>query len=307
MDGSAGFGGQLTSRLIHTKEQAKLHQFRFGKLGRFMWTSDPGEAWQASQAHLQTRLVARKFDGDGVFVDEYDLGSGNVQSNFVVGLSMDYVGTTNNKAAPLLANLINGGASPYYMYTGTGGTANTYDYQLGTTDNIGSGAITPTYSQIANLTAGTDAQLQLIGTVAYTGTEAVTEWGWFNTNVQGAQKTSNTNTWNAQGQASATWTATLGAAANAFAGYVAVITGTPTGMFILSNGSGTSGTIIGAVTPTTAFYALTSGGGSTSTPSTNTATNIYPLMLDHKTFGAINVVNGDSIQFTYKLRIAAGG
>lgn len=304
MDGSAGFDAQLVSRLIHTKEQHKLYELRFGKFGRFAWTRDPGEAWQASRAHLQTRLTACKFDGDGQFVDEYDLGSGNVQTNFVMGLMQDYVGTTSNHAAPLLANQ----GAGYYMYTGTGGTANTYDYQLGTTDNIGSSAITPTYSQIANLTAGTDAQLQLIGTVAYTGTEAVTEWGWFNTNKQGLQVNCNgANTWNSQGQASATWSATLGAAGNLQAGSVVVIGGS-VGMFIISNGSGTSGTAIGAVSPTTAFYALTSGGGVGTTPYTNyNPVGIYPMMLDHKTFSTINVVNGDSIQFTYKLRIAAGG
>jgi hypothetical protein len=32
-----------------------------------------------------------------------------------------------------------------------------------------------------------------------------------------------------------------------------------------------------------------------------------PVMWDHKVFSAINVVNGDSIQFTYTLTISSGG
>jgi len=50
---------------------------------------------------------------------------------------------------------------------------------------------------------------------------------------------------------------------------------------------------------------LTNAGGST--PSGTTGYVLYPTMLDHKTFGVISVIAGDSIVFSYSLLAAVGG
>ena len=42
-------------------------------------------------------------------------------------------------------------------------------------------------------------------------------------------------------------------------------------------------------------------------PGSTEAYALRPLMWDHKVFSAINVVNTDSIQFTYSLTISSGG
>lgn len=298
MEASAGLSANLTAHLIHPKAPARVHQIRLPKLGRLMYTRDPGDARHTAAEYMQTRLHAVKFDGDGRFVDEYDLGSGLVQQNFVVALMQDAVGTTNNKGAPVMAT------SGTWMYSGTGSLATVFDHQLASAI-LGasvSGAIVPTLSYSGNNTV-----LQYVGTIAYTNTYAVTEWGNFNANVQGAQSTSTTNTWTAQAQGSATWGTTLGAGSNAFAGYMAYQSSASVGMYILSNTSGTNGLITTAVAPTTGYYTLSVAGGSASTPSSNTSTSIFPLMSDHKTFAAINVVASDSIAFTYQLTIQAGG
>lgn len=50
---------------------------------------------------------------------------------------------------------------------------------------------------------------------------------------------------------------------------------------------------------------LTNAGGST--PSGTTGFVLYPTMLDHKTFGVISVIAGDSIVYSYSLLAAVGG
>ena len=307
--GDIGIGGDLGIRPIKAQPYS-AKSFRIPFLGkRLIVTSDPGSGSILASDYMQSHLAAVHVDGDGKVKDAYNLGSGNVQQNFVVALMEDIVGTTSNLAAPILTKL-------KYMYSGTGTTANTYDYALGTAINTASGSITPTLGYASN-----NATIQWVGTIAYTGTSAVTEWGLFGQASGGgapgvvSADSSSTNTWNAQGQATATWTSTLGASANAFAGYVTVIgtnsnlanTANMTGMYVISNGTGTAGTVVGSVSPTTAYYTLNATGGSASTPGSNTAANLWPLMADHKTFAAINVVNGDSIQFTYTLTIQSGG
>ena len=52
---------------------------------------------------------------------------------------------------------------------------------------------------------------------------------------------------------------------------------------------------------------VTTTGVIGSTPGSTEAYTLRPVMWDHKVFSAINVVNGDSIQFTYTLTISSGG
>jgi hypothetical protein len=309
-DSNMGIGGDLGIRPLKNPRPATAKSLRIPLLNkRIILTSDPGSGSIMSSDYMQSNLWAIHRDGDQKVKDAYNLGSGNVQQNMVVALMQDIVGTASNLAAPILTKL-------KYMYSGTGATANTYDYALLTAINTASGSITPTLGYSSDNTT-----IQWVGTIAYTGTAAVTEWGLYvQANGGGAPgvvsvSQSSTNTWNSQGQASATWGTSLGASPNALAGYVTVIgasSATPNaasqvGLYVISNGSGTSGTVVGAVSPTTAFYNLTAGGGSATTPSSNTVSNIWPLMADHKTFAAINVVNGDSIQFTYTLTLTSGG
>ena len=50
-----------------------------------------------------------------------------------------------------------------------------------------------------------------------------------------------------------------------------------------------------------------SNGAAGSTPGATEAFSVKPVMWDHKVFAAINVNNGDSIQFTYQLTVNSGG
>jgi hypothetical protein len=241
---------------------------------------------------------------DGKPVKTYDFGSGKVNEMLVVALAKDWVGTTNNKAAPILTQL-------KYMYSGTSATAEqSYDYGLGTAIATASGSITPTLAVVA---ASNNTSLQWVGTIAYSGSNAVTEWGLFNINQSGSQYNTSTDAFTATTITPTTnpsWTV------NTWAGYVA-IAGTTSGTannsgaayygsFIESN-SGTALTIAQATNDGISYYTVNNNGGVGSTPATNSRFDIWPFMADHKTFGAINVINGDSIQFTYTLTVQSGG
>lgn len=55
-----------------------------------------------------------------------------------------------------------------------------------------------------------------------------------------------------------------------------------------------------------AWYKVSDGTAGANPANTNTYV-IRPIMWDHKVFSAINVISGDSIQFTYQLTINSGG
>jgi hypothetical protein len=240
---------------------------------------------------------------NGRVIDTRQTGSGKVSEMFVLALAKDWVGTTNNKAAPIITQLSR-------MYSGTGSTAEqSYDYGLTTPINIASGAITPTLAVVA---ASNNVSVQWVGTVAYTGTNSVVEWGLFNAAVSATQYNTSTDTFTATTITPTTnpsWTV------NTWAGYVAICgassgtanqTGSYNGAFIESN-SGTALTIAQATNDGISYWSIGSNAGAGSTPSGNSRFDIWPMMSDHKTFTSIGVNNGDSIQFTYTLTIQSGG
>lgn len=240
---------------------------------------------------------------DGKPLKKYSLGSGAVTQGFVTGLLKDQLGTTNNKATPLLATL-----NRMLSGTGTNAAAAT-DYSLQTAVNVYSGAITPSLATVAS---SNNASIQWIGTIAYTGTSAITEWGLFAGNpTPGSQYNTSTVTITSTTITPGTnpsWTV------NTWAGYLAIIGGTGTtnatgagisGGFIESN-SGTALTISQGASDI-AYWVVNTNAGAAGTPANNTRVDIWPFMADRKTFSAINVVNGDSIQFTYTLTASSGG
>lgn len=263
-------------------------------------------AWLPGGIGLTGGLTAKHFDGDGKLRHEYDLGSGKVNVALAAALAKDFVGTTNNKQAPILAQLSR-------MFSGTSSTTEQpYDYALGAAINIASAAITPTLSIVAS---SNNAAMTYVGTIAYTGTNAVVEWGLFGPNANGSQYNTATNTITATTLTPGTgpgWTTNQWAP-----GYI-VVSGTNSGT-PNSTTAGTVGALIESNTATAltiaqasndgiSYFGLTGAtAGAGATPANNTRFDIWPFMADHKTFAAINVVNGDSIQFTYTLTIQSGG
>src|SRR6185437_11792719 len=99
--GSMGVGGQLEA---HKISPHKAHSFHLPGFGRVIFTRDEGDSNKVGSEYMQTVLTAHHFDGDGALKHVHDLGSGLVQDNLVQALAADQLGTTANKAAPILAN-----------------------------------------------------------------------------------------------------------------------------------------------------------------------------------------------------------
>jgi hypothetical protein len=145
-----------------------------------------------------------------------------------------------------------------------------------------------------------------IATITYTGTEAVTEWGLFT---------------------SATMSATTG---SPFSGTTTATTFDNTGAAFTASSATVQGqqkklvcdlqttAVMGLIKSNTNTVATLENNGTTgwftnaaqtagSTPGNTETYVLRPIMWDRKVFSAINVVNLDSIQFTYSLTITSGG
>lgn len=258
------------------------------------------EAVQGPIGHLCAKHIRA-----GRVIDERDFGFGKVTEQLVVALLKDVIGTANNKAAPFLTKL-------KYMESGTGTTAETsYDYDLQTPAGAGlySASITPTLAIVAT---SNNAAITWVGTINYTASYAITEWALKNAAAHGSQYNTSADAFTSQTitpTSSPSWTT------DQWAGYV-VIAGTSSGTanqsgaayygaFVESN-SATALTIAQA-SGDLSYWTVNNNGGPGSTPATNSRFDIWPFVADHKTFAAINVNNGDSIQFTYTLTAQSGG
>jgi hypothetical protein len=56
-----------------------------------------------------------------------------------------------------------------------------------------------------------------------------------------------------------------------------------------------------------AWYKVSDGTAAGTTPANTDTMVTRPVLWDHKVFSAINVISGDSIQFTYVLTVVSGG
>lgn len=267
----------------------KLHIARVPLLGgRLIWDRNrESVAETLAAAVFATNLTAHHRDGDGKLRHIYDLGSGLVTHMGVSLLAQDSQALVSGTVQQALANL-------KYHGSGTGVTAAAAtDYQLGTAN--GTAATADTTHTRADVTPS--ATIQTVATLAYGGTLAITEWGLFNgpllTQATGSPATATTAN-------SLTATATP-FGANAFQGFlVRAVTTTVHGL-IASN---TTSVLTLATNP---GWFNDVGGAAGATPSGTTVYTLLPCMFDHKVFAAINVVAGDSIQFTYTLTLTSGG
>lgn len=263
-------------------------------IGRLAVVLDKGGAatFYPGGLAFRSNLAAKHIRG-GKLLHEYDLGSGLVTNVGVLALANEAVTLASPSGARIntlfLAN---------QHFTGTGATAAAAsDIKMQTiSTNGGQTAVAGTQSLVS---AANSQKYRTVATVSYTGSEAVTEWGL---------------------HTSATRTATTGSPFTATTATSFTATGTP---FTASSSTvqGLQQSIVEAGTTTVwgfvisnttsvgtipAWY-VTADGTAGSTPGSTETYTIRPILWDHKVFSAINVVNGDSIQFTYTLTISSGG
>lgn len=307
MLGNAGFGGQLTTRLIRAPRPSHVRQLRVPGLGRVMFTRDPGEGQILAREVFISHLSAVHRDGDGTLIDQHDLGSGLVTDVGVLALANDFAWPAPSAAAINTLRIANNHAS------GTGTTAAAVtDIKLQTpSTNGGQTLVAGVQSLVQASTAGTGTtgtqKYQSVATINYTGTEAVTEWGLFGN--KGA--VGGTGLTDATGSPFTAGAATTG-----------TVTGTPL-TASTTTVQGQANTLVENTNATRVSWGLvlsnTTGvltvgawyktaDGSAGTAPVNADTYVLrPIIWDHRVFSAINVNNGDSIQFTYQLVVNQGG
>lgn len=291
---SAAFGGDIA---ITHRRRARNLGARFVTIpgvGRIMFTRDRGDARTFGREQFMSHAFAQHRDGDGKLISEYDLGSGLVTNAGVDMLAND---ATWIAAATPFSTL----SSMKYHSTGTGATvAAAADYYLQTVGTHFSGSTNNYYTGSQSVTAPNI--YVTAGTMTYSGSEAVTEWGLFMANAANFSAT-------ATGTPTSTTFPDSGAAfttaGNGLKGWTAEIhsgavnTPTTTVMGLVTANTGTSLTIANG------WWTLANASGST--PGANQAYVIYPTMWDHKVFSAINVVASDTLTITYSLTCTSGG
>jgi hypothetical protein len=307
MEAAAGFGGALQTRVLRAPRQRPVRVLRIPGVGRILLTRDPGEGRLLAREVFLTELFAIHRDGDGKVIHEHDLGSGLVTDVGVLALANDFAWPAPSGAAINTLRIANNHA------TGTGATAAAVtDIKLQTPSTQGgqtmvAGAQTLVQASTAGTgTTGTQ-KYQTVATVNYTGSEAVTEWGLFGNMgaIGGSALSSSTGSPFTAGSAN-----------------TGTVTGTP---LTASTGTvqGQANTLIENTNATRVSWGLilsnstsvvtvgawykTADGSAGTTPVNADTYLIRPMIWDHKVFAAINVNNGDSIQFTYQLTPNQGG
>jgi hypothetical protein len=245
-----------------------------------------------STANLAAHILAVHLNQFGLPLEYRDLGPGTVTNVGVMAMANDAF-WAGPSAAP-----INTLALAKFMATGTGTTASAAtDISLQTSDAIAS------VTGVQSLNSAANVQIyKVVGAQNYTGTEAVTEFGLF---TNGTLSSSTGTPWTAGNATTGTVTATpLTASSTTVQGLEQNLCEDTTkspAIYGLVTGNTTS------VVTVPAWYKVTDGTAAGTFPANTDALLCRPIILDHKVFAAINVNNGDSIQFTYSLTLNSGG
>lgn len=285
---------------IHVPKYKVFNIWPFGRLAVSFDRHGEALRWPGG-LEWRTNLSASLFR-QGKYEGSIDLGSGLVTNIGATALA--------NEAQTSPAPLAGVSGAPIHVLklsnfhaSGIGATAaSALDFKIQTIS--AAGGQTPQTGTQTWINTMAVPKYQTVATIAYTGTEAVTEWGLF------------TN---------ATLSTTTGTPFTAATATSFTATGTP---FTASSTTvqglqqqivipGTT-TVVGHINSNTTSVASLTNNGTTgwftqaamtngSTPGGTEAYTLRPIMWDHKQFSAINVNNGDSIQFTYQLTVSSGG
>lgn len=305
--GQVGFGGQLGTQVVRAPRRRPVHWLTIPGMGRVAFTRDQGEGELLGRQYFASTLQAVHRNRRGEVVDVRELGSGLVTDVGVLSLANDFAWPAPSAAAINILRLANKHAS------GTGVTAAAVtDIKLQTPSaNGGQTLVDGVQSLVQAATAGTGTtgtqKYQSVATINYTGSEAVTEWGLFGNlgAIGGSALSSSTGSPFTAGSASTgTVTGTPLTASSA------TVQGQANTLIERTSGTNLSwGLILSDTTSvvTVGAWYLVSSGAAGQAPANTETYVIRPVIWDHRVFSAINVNNGDSIQFTYQLTPNQGG
>lgn len=276
--------------------------------GRLAYLPRTEDAAVSARMLFGTRLYALHLDKHGHPINDkvaefrpgmgYDLGSGLVTNIGVLALAGDSQWPQTSIVTNLFKLL-------KYQASGKGVTAAAFtDIQIETDSTVGgqtpvAGTQVFTHDQTA-----TAQKWVSVATIAYTGTEAVTEWGLFNdTTLSRTTGSPFTGTTANTGAVTGTPLTASSTSVQGETQHVVKTTTTPRYALITSN---TTSVLTLSFSAAIAWMVTTTGVVG-STPGATETYTLRPVMWDRKVFSAINVVNLDSIQYTYSLTISSGG
>lgn len=291
-NGTVGMSADLVADVLRSPEVHKARSIRT-PFGRIIMTRDRGESVFLSQDKFQTNVTARHFDGDGKLVHDYDLGSGLVTNVGVLSMANDFAWAGVSAAPQATLALCN------FHSVGTGVTAAAAtDVAMQT---LAAPTTTTAQSGTQSLVSAANSQTyRTVATVAFGSTLAITEWGLHNAATLSATT----------GTPFTAATATLATAtATPYTASSTTVKGTPQSLVVRPGTTTVWGLVLSntnAAMTIPAWYTVAAGTAG-STPGGTEAFTLQPVLWDRKVFSAINVVNGDSIQFTYSLLINSGG
>lgn len=302
MDSDMGMRGDLEAVTGRWRPHGieKSWRLPFGK-GRLLYTRDQGSALRLANEQFQTHLSAVHRDGDGRLIESYDLGSGTVTNVGTLSFAADFAFAAPSGAA------INTLRTANFHAVGTGSNVSSVlNVALQTlAAPTTTTAVTGVQSLIAGATGGDAASVmvyQSVATTNFVGSAAISEWGLFSnatlSSTLGSPWTSGTAT---SGTATGTpftasTTTVQGQQAFVFQDNTAA---SPFWGMCTSNST--------SVINVPAWYIVATGGVSSVNPVNADTYTVLPVLLDRQQFAAINVVSGDSVSWTFKLQIVAGG
>lgn len=270
-------------------------------LGRFAIVPDKAGAagFYPGGLAFHTDLVADHIR-QGKTIKRHKLGSGLVTNIGVAALANEAITLASPSGARINLLFL---ANQHISGKGTNAAAAT-DYKIQTISTNGGQTAVAGTQTIDTATTIAVPIYKTVATISYTGTEAVTEWAL----LTNATVSSTTGT-----PFTAATATTFTATATPFTASSTTVQGLQ--QQIVEAGTTT---VLGLIQSNTTSVATLFNNGTTgwftqaaqtagSTPGNTEAYTLRPIMWDHKVFPAINVVNGDSIQFTYKLTVTSGG
>lgn len=158
-------------------ERNRIRRIHIPGLGKVAFALDAGEALTPGHLMFHTHLEAQHIR-DGAVIQRHDLGSGVVTIGLVNTLVSDAV--TGASVVPTLKRYLG------FHDSGTGTTAATDGDPVLVTQAGPATRATATLTNAQSATTGNHtAKLQSQGTIAYTSTLAITEWGAFDQAAQG--------------------------------------------------------------------------------------------------------------------------
>jgi hypothetical protein len=274
--------------------------FPFFKRRVFIGVSRPQDAAQA--LGLFDYITNLKVDvfRKGVWQGSKDLGSGLVTNIGAMAIANESLSLASPSGARINALFL---ANQHATGKGTTAAAAT-DLKIETISTSGGQTPVAGIQSMSTSATGASPKIQTVATINYTNTEAVTEWGLFTSgtlsSTTGSPFTAATATsWTDTGSVLTASSSTVQGLQQSI-----VIPGTTTVYGF--NQSNTTHVATLANNGTTGWWTQAAGAAGATPGNTETYT-IRPVMWDHKVFSAINVVNGDSIQFTYTLTVNSGG